>query len=149
MQNDSSHPLFFLTSNNNSSSFRQCFLSASLLQTCRVFMGRKCSREFPSTLTSMWGRVVCVRLCIDTHPCVVCTCTPHMHVCYMCHVLCMLSSLCVPMSHAYDWMHTSMSLCVHICRHVSMCVYVYMYVLYPLVHSIWHLGLTWAMHFPW
>lgn len=91
------------------------------------------------------GCVVCVRcvcaLCIDTHPCVVCI-SAHSHACvlHVSCVVCMLSSLCVPMSHAYDWMHTSMSLCVHICRHVSMCVYVYMYVLYPLVHPFGILG---------
>ena len=70
------------------------------------------------------------------------------HVLHVSCVVCMLSILCVPMSHAHDWMHTSMSLSVHIYVGMCLCVHVHMYVLYILVHSCLLLGLTWAMNFP-
>lgn len=82
--------------------------------------------ESSSTLTSMWGALCVCVVYRHTSMCCVYVHTSHACVLHVSCVVCMLSSLCVPMSHAYDWMHTSMSLCVHI--YVGMCLCVCMYI---------------------
>lgn len=127
MQNNSSHSFSFLKSSNNPSSYRQCFLSTSFLQICRVFCLENAS-ESSSTLISVG--CVCVLccmcvLCVDIM-CCVCTCTPHVHTCHV-FVCVRVFYVCLCVFHAHDWMHTSVYVgCVHM--HVGTCLCVCMYI---------------------
>ena len=74
--------------------------------------------ESSSTVTSTWGVLCVCVVCRRASMCCVYTHTSHARVLH--------GILCVPMSQAHDWMHTSMSLGVHI--YVGMCLCVCMYI---------------------